>query len=318
MEVFWRARGAVPSLPDDRALWAYHRAQIDEPGQVVLLGASRMQVDFATEVFRDRHPELHVAQLAVSGRAPLAVLGDLSEDPSFAGLVVCGLEAAQLMAPRTADAQAGEVAYFDREWATRDRFWLNGLRLDLLTASFFGERLVLRHPELALRRLVVRALEGKGLPSAPYSNVRFDRWRPSDYTRTDSTRRRERELRLLRVAEREKVVSPGRWRARVETLAEQVARIESRGGDVVFVRFPTSSERWREEERLWPRAEFWDRIAMLTGATTIHFRDLPGIDAWPLPDGSHLDQRDAPAFTRTLLTEIERRGVLPPGADPPR
>lgn len=311
LETFWRARGVPPSLPDDRPLWAYHRADVDAPGQLVLLGASRMQVDFAPEAFHERHPDVPVAQLAVSGRAPLATLADLADDPAFGGLVVCGLEAAQLMAPAAAGAQRDEVEYFHREWAPRDRFYLNGLRLDLLTSSLVAERLALRNPELDLRRLLVRALEGRGLPPTPYNRVRFDRWRPSDYTRTSSKRRLDRELGLLRLARRDRVVDEALWRERVAELARQVARIEARGGAVVFVRFPTSPERWREEEQLWPRAEFWDRLEAETGAATVHFRDLPGVDVLALPDGSHLDERDAPTFTRALTGELERLGLLP-------
>ena len=59
------------------------------------------------------------------------------------------------------------------------------------------------------------------------------------------------------------------------------------------------------------RARYWDRLAEHTGAITIHFHDLPRVRELPLPDGSHLDLRDAPTFTAALLDELARRGVLP-------
>jgi hypothetical protein len=42
----------------------------------------------------------------------------------------------------------------------------------------------------------------------------------------------------------------------------------------------------------------------------LHFRDVPAMVRLPLPDTSHLDRRDAPAFTRALLDELGRRGLF--------
>jgi hypothetical protein len=77
----------------------------------------------------------------------------------------------------------------------------------------------------------------------------------------------------------------------------------------VFVRLPTQGPYWRNEERLTPRALYWDQIAALTSATTIHFQDLD-LPPFDLPDLSHLEYRDAAAFTHLLLDELVRLGVL--------
>jgi hypothetical protein len=76
MELFWRARGATPSVNDDAALWAYHRRRLDSgnPKTVVLLGASRMQLGFSTDTFRRRYPNVELVNLSVAAATPLATL----------------------------------------------------------------------------------------------------------------------------------------------------------------------------------------------------------------------------------------------------
>ena len=87
-------------------------------------------------------------------------------------------------------------------------------------------------------------------------------------------------------------------------------RIEARGGQVVFVRMPTSDEHWELDERYYPRAQYWDRLGSITGVATVHFADDPRTSAFSCPDTSHLDYRDAPRFTEGLLEVLVERGVL--------
>ncbi len=72
-----------------------------------------------------------------------------------------------------------------------------------------------------------------------------------------------------------------------------VRRIQSRGGRVVFVRFPTSGEHWQIDQLKYPKSEFWDLIGGSTVAQTIHFVDHPALRQFELPDTSHLDFSDA-------------------------
>ena len=93
-EVFWRARGVVPTVDDTPGLWALHRRAVPgagEPGAadaVVLAGNSRMHVGFDVDLARSRWPGRHVAQLAIDGVGPAGVLEDLAGDEAFVGSVV--------------------------------------------------------------------------------------------------------------------------------------------------------------------------------------------------------------------------------------
>ena len=77
-------------------------------------------------------------------------------------------------------------------------------------------------------------------------------------------------------------------------------RIRARGGQVIFVRMPTSEPLWTRQARAYPRADYWDRFAAASGSPTIHFADYPSLSCFECPDYSHLDASDAPAFSHAL------------------
>jgi hypothetical protein len=82
---------------------------------------------------------------------------------------------------------------------------------------------------------------------------------------------------------------------------------------VALVRFPVGEELWAMQSLTWPKDRFWDEMAASVDATTLHFKDDPVLDAFALPDESHLDYGDAPAFTRALLRALQERGFMTDG-----
>ncbi len=60
-----------------------------------------------------------------------------------------------------------------------------------------------------------------------------------------------------------------------------------------------------EEER-YPREFYWDVFASRTRAVALHLEDDPVFSAFDCPDGSHIDVRDAPAFTSALAQLVRR------------
>ena len=99
------------------------------------------------------------------------------------------------------------------------------------------------------------------------------------------------------------------WEQNLAHFNKAVSRLTARGAQIALVRFPTSGNWWLNDQRQWPRDSFWDRIAVSTGAIKIHFRDVPSMTRFTLPDSSHLDRRDRDAFTRILLNELDAAGM---------
>jgi hypothetical protein len=309
LEVALRVDGFVPTIRQTPAFWAFHRRRVDSarPGRRVLtlVGQSRMDLDIDLPVLTAELPHREVVQLAIPGMNPLPVLRDLAEDSAFSGDVVVSLLAGHLLGyggdPREYVAAAHKPAPNLNGW------------LNLKASTTMESHLVLLDGEVSPRLLLTDLVSGSGFPQPSHIWMSFDRERKADFSRADVA-----SLRANRIA-REKFLY-SRWRttppsdeafsAAVLELRELVSRIQDRGGRVALVRLPTSDELWEMEEKIFPRTRFWDRIAREVGCLTIHFRDVPEMASVHLPDTSHLDYRDAPAFTRALLRTLSEAGFF--------
>jgi hypothetical protein len=49
---------------------------------------------------------------------------------------------------------------------------------------------------------------------------------------------------------------------------------------------------------------FWDRLKKNSPVEMIHFTDVKSLNRYHCPDGAHLDFRDAPGFTKSLIHEL--------------
>ena len=81
-------------------------------------------------------------------------------------------------------------------------------------------------------------------------------------------------------------------------------RIESRGGRVVYVDTPITGGIRGIEEKRYPRAAYWDVLADRLPGRMFHSDDFPSLGRFVCPDESHLDFRDAAAFTTNLTRDL--------------
>ena len=93
----------------------------------------------------------------------------------------------------------------------------------------------------------------------------------------------------------------------INSVAKSVNQIKARGGQVVFVRFPSSNPVRNAEKQAYPRELYWDRLLKETGVTGIHFEDYPELSRYVCPDWSHLSPADARTFTKDLTRIIETK-----------
>lgn len=304
-EAYWRSKGHRPSIVDTPALWSFHRASVsdDNPKHVVLLGASRIQLGFSTDVFRTRYPDHQVTQLAVDGRHPVATLRDLADDKRFRGTVICSISEAGFEASHWDDQQEYVDFYH--------KHYLFHQSIDSIVGSFLQSRFVVLSPQVRLDQVLRKLLGRDPLPKPIYLVTRDDRSRLADYSLLDIKAHRKSRVEKVMASRDHKPPTPETWIEDVEQIEQWVQKIAKRGGQVVFVRFPTSDEHWAVDMERYPKSSYWDRMAEFTSAKTLHFMDASPLAQFELPDTSHLDYRDSPAFTNHLLDELEKRGILP-------
>ena len=304
VEDHWRDAGFEPTVTDSPALWGHHRAAANAlgPDGVVLVGSSRMQVGFHPATFRKMFPGRELVNVSMSGNMPGGVLEDLANDDDFCGTVICDLNAGHLY-PQQFEA--------GRDLVAEGRAAGPGGRWSAYLASLAQSELACLQPAVGWRKVTEKWLDGR-VPKPSYRRVLADRSRPTDYAALpQKARDRVRRGRIAHTVGRTyRPRDHKEWRKYARRLRELVAKIRDRGGNVAFVRFPTTAEHWAATDVCYPRDLFWDRLRRYTKARTVHFRDLPETRDLKCPDTSHLDAADTPRFTEAVLTELDRVRVL--------
>jgi len=301
-EGFWRWNGFVPSVEDDWDVWAAARRSVSRKSgrSIVLIGSSRIQLGLHPDVI-ERRTGIRPVMLAIDGSSPLPVLSDLADDPEFSGTVICSLLPLWLA---ETSPDTGRSEKWIRKY--RKQVWSGQLETRLSTAC--RQMFVFRYPGLSPARVWSHVREGTR-PRMPYAPMRPDRYRPADFTVADIQQiRASREQREKARHAAAEPMPPDAFMKRVEAIRASVRRIRGRGGQVVFVRLPSTGVIRQLEQRTWPRHRYWDIFANHVQAVTVHFEDVPALAGFPCPDGSHLDVRDAVRFTdRLVKTLIEKK-----------
>ena len=251
-EAFWRSRGWEPSVTDSPALVGWHRDRglAAGPDAVVLLGASRIQLGFDPDAFHARYPGRPLVNLSANGVVPTYSLFDLT-DRDFGGTVILSFRADYLT-----DAGIDEGAAFVAGASATSM----GARLAARSASAWQGAMTSVQSGLHWRITVPVLLLQRKILDRSYVRMRPDRHRPADYRllaeQGGLVEHRRRRVARNRPETATRQDPPG-WEANARRLGEAVAKIQSRGGRVALVRFPTTDEHWAADEIRYPKAEFW-------------------------------------------------------------
>lgn len=303
IECFWRSQGHKSNMSDTVLMWAAEREKInDDKGMVVLIGASRIQLGFDTNYFRQEYQDRPLVNLAIDGTPPMAVLRDLAENSNFRGTIILSAKSEWFTNDNWNRAQGHVKRYhtdyrysFDRRIDTQIDKWMQG-------------NLVSLQQNLNLKNTVQQLMVHQSLPKPFYIQTLPDRSKKADYQLMDDIEghRQKRVEKLRNVEKKVPVASLGQWKMDVESVMQWAYMIQDRGGRIIFVRFPTSGEHWNIDERRYPKARYWNQFARMKDVEAYHFRDIKGMnrDEFDLPDTSHLDQKDRRAFTKILLDEL--------------
>src|SRR3989339_904012 len=297
-EGFWRAQGFRPSIEDDMPLWHLARSRVSKETRIVFVGSSRIQLGLHPDVFTEETGMVPV-NLSIDGNPPYPVLKDLAHDPDFSGLVICSILPRWLAEKTTEDDRASKWV---RKYYTRTPLSGIDARLSLWVQRTF----VSRYPGLGPEKLEKQFQKGDR-PRPAYAPMRPDRFREARFTPENIPKMLASRIKLERGAmENTEQISPREFQERLASLDADVQKIRQRGGDVVFIRMPSSGVIRDLEAAAWPRERYWDVLAGSVSATAIHFEDYDGLRDFQCADGSHLDVDQAREFTLQLLK------LLPP------
>jgi hypothetical protein len=318
-----RRLGLLPGdLRDGPSFWAEQRRRIDEePVEVAIVGDSRILFDTDLDRF-EAVTGLRPLQLALPGTNARPFLQNVAADPDFNGLLLVGI---------------AELSYF------RDDIGLMAHALDRYTyespaqrSSFVLHRALSRvlaflDENYRLSMLVQRRDPGlRSGTRGPYQT-------PWKFNTVGEARQTFLWSRIAtdpylnghaRAFWRWNTMTakpvPERTVANTQQITrDAVAQIRARGGDVIFLRPPSTGERLQTENRLLGRPRGWDALLTAANVRGIHAHDDPVTADLDLPELSHLSRACAAVYTdayvRTLATVTSRvrlRDDAPPPLTP--
>lgn len=304
VERHWRARAYRPTIIDTPDLWALQRAKAShQTNALVFLGASRTLYAIDRPTLVRRLPQYEAVMLAMDGRYPLATLRDLAADADFIGIVLCDIDGAGFAAP-SLDMQQALVDHYHHEFTPSRAF-------HRMLLNHWQRHAAIGRSDFSLLRSTVRWWNDEGEPFRPYQWLDRRRFGFIDYERGDKeAQKRELSANLERFGGHLPRIPFDQWWPQVEMANTWVRAIQARGGDVIFYASPTSGQRRWAEEDWFPRAEYWDKMVASTTAKTLFALDVPALRDFPLPDDSHIDFRQKPAYTEALIDALLKRGLL--------
>ncbi len=313
-EAYWRGpQQYEPAYRNSDGQWAEARRRVDqrEPNATVFIGSSRTQFDIDLDVWQEE-TGVHGIQLALEGSNALPVLTHLANDEDFAGLLVVGITPPLVFLPGVG-LRAEALEHYEDETPSQ---WLgNKLSYPLeRTFAFYTY-------DTKLFTVLARQTWWPDRPGLP--------WQQAEVRRIENMRRdRQSDLwdRVETDTEYNAIVT-GTWKdilehlppppppevaqaafeALLEQVAADVAKIRARGGEVVFIR-PPSSDWFREFERqATPREMVWESIVGSANAVGVHFEDYPELSDVRTPEWSHLSAEDKGRWTRALVGILKDR-----------
>jgi hypothetical protein len=309
-------------LDDGHAQWAEERRKVDSGPRdsVVIIGDSRILLDTDLDTWQ-RLTGRRPIQLALLGTNAQPILHDIAFDNHFAGLLVIG---------------TSEFSYYTGDGNTKPAV-LNYYKTES-PSQRLGQKL---YKELSryfafldhhytLTKLIENHHwpERKGV-DGPY----LDNWKVSEtyegrqeylwdrLERDDYLRMQARTIWTYFFSG--PPVKPDKVeRVSVSTKAD-IDRIRARGGEIVWVRPPSTGPLLEIERTRYPRAKVWDKLVHDTGAFGEYFEDYPEMQHLSMPDWSHLTKPSAIAFTdayvrvlRDCVGWFSARGITAGGSCP--
>ena len=309
-EIHLRQNGIKPDYDNGAELWTNKRKMVYEPSDksTVILGSSRGAYDIDIPTY-ERTTGKRAIQLCMDGSSPRTVFDDLANDPKFKGKVI--LDVTEMLffnnIPFMLSTPAENLTYYKKETpAQKVSFTLDvplEANLVFLNQSFFS-----LNPLLNLLHIKDRPGYRPELDFPRDFNVTdFDRQnRMTDKFLIDtSLQNRVRGIWLMVNGMLPPPIKGKEFAANLQNIKENVTKIRKRGGDVIFIRTPSSGPVAAIEAKVFPKSEYWDKLLAVTGCKGIHYTDYPALSNFVCPEFSHLSPRDAMVYTEHLVTILK-------------
>jgi len=319
-ELYWRSRGRIPDLSDDKFLWAQTRAKVEnlDTNGVVIIGSSRTLFNLQVHEWQ-KITGIKPVQLSSAGGNPIPVLEDIVKKTDYRGTLIVGV---------TPGIFFGKTNNESRSWSRNQK------RVDYYHKRTYAD--MLNHcvsiplqnnlafltasenewaDDIDLKALLksikwgVRIQKENDPPFYSFQYLDKDRnTRMSDRCAHDTAFANS--IKRVWKFNNQKAKKSKKDEA-VSFVEDLVKQFNGRGGNLVFLQSPSTGFYKELEAKNQPRTEFWDVLLQTTGAKGYHYEDYESLKNFDCPEWSHLSGEDADKFTRAFVNILIEDKVLP-------
>ncbi len=313
-EMYLRHQGRDISYDDGESLWSDKRKQVYEPinKATVVIGSSRIKFDLDIPTWQNITGD-QVIQLSNVGSSPRPVLDDLANDKNFKGKLLIDVTEGLFFgnSPYINLTPDKNIAYYKKETpAQKCSFVLN----HALESQF----VFLDKETLSLNALIgntriptrERVYQFPDFPS-DFGHVSFERqsYMTDKFLRDTTLQNRVKNIwAFIGKASAGPPITVGATDLIIASVKQATDKIKARGGQVMFVRTPSSGPFLSIENMGFPRQQFWNKLLASTNCPGIHFSDYPSMAHFQCPEFSHLGRPDAVKYTHALIQVLTEKG----------
>ncbi len=316
VEYYARANSFPVMFEISPDLWVtqWYKTERGPEDQTVIIGASRCKFGLVMDTW-EQATEVRPTMLAWPGSPPHPTLHLLAERDDFRGLVICGI------APSFSFSHAAAPQHL---YLKKNIEEMKVLRYSLSYHLGTPVRRFLKHqiralnppafaPAHVLREIVgLQDRHGTLPPFLPIYWMNHQENLQSvylDFSAKDEELMNRVKALWSRIIEEQTVFGVADMDSLLAAYVQDVQRIRQRGGQVVFIRHPSSGDFREFEEKYYPREKFFDRLCAETNCLGIHFEDYPEIADFECPEWSHLNSEDARSYTRRIIQILSSHQV---------
>jgi hypothetical protein len=308
-ELYLRHNGIAADYDDGPELWAHNRAMVYEPANkaTVFIGSSRIKYDLDIATWESL-TGTHAIQLAMVGSTPRTVLTDLANDTSFKGKLICDVVEVLFFSHRGTERPGAGLNYYAKQTPAQKVSFILDKPLEsslaFLNDDHFSLNSLLEEFHIQNRPGVYPFLD---FPPGFTPNM-FNRQNKmsADFIADTNQHNQVRAVWGLLKNDPTPPMSGKPLDSVMQSVKNDVAKIRARGGDVIFVRPPSSGFFLMAEHHLFPRKAYWDRLLAETGCKGIYYEDYPEQAKLDCPEFSHLTPTGAVAYTNSIVSILEK------------
>ncbi len=288
-ELYCRSLGYGPTLNDNEDLWTLWRRRV-APESIVIIGDSRAWFDVDLDEFQKGLGKRPI-QLAMAGSTVLPALADLADDKNFHGTIICSVVPYLFFAPPGTPPM--ERAFLKPDDLSLEAF-LNQLPIPNRPGALVPPRFP-PYFQTEDRERRARMWEKCAEPGSELAKKIQQIWIPL-FTPPPPPSYVPKDVFFAQMNEG--------IQKRFADVTAAIEKIRSRGGKIVFVRFPNTGGLKDLEDRITPREKTWDPLLKMTGAPGIYYSDFPELSGFICPEWSHLSAGDSVEFSKRLVPHL--------------